>query len=171
MAQSVGPELHIIDYIENRQKPLGWYLAELQSRPYIYAIDWLPHDSRSQTLAAPMSVERLLRDAGRQVQIVPRHKVEDGINAGRTVFSRIWVDNDKCADLVQCLRHYRYDVDPNTGKFSNKPLHDDYSNGADAFRYFAICSQDLTPRPKPDISFETQFTQGSQETEGFTLTW
>lgn len=172
LAQSVGSELHVIDYIENRQKPLNWYLSELQGKGYIYAVDWLPHDARSKTLAADMSVEGLLRKAGRQVQIVPRMSIEDGINAARTVFNRVWFDQSKCADLLQCLRHYRYEVDPDTGKFSGRPLHDDYSNGADAFRYFAICSSDLAPREKPRLTFETQFTHGvALDAPGYALEW
>lgn len=170
MAQSVGPDLRVIDYVENRHKPLAWYLGELQARPYVWAIDWLPHDSRSQTLAAPMSVERLLRDAGRNVQIVPKVSVEDGINAARTIFNRVWIDQDKCSDLIECLRHYKYDVDPNTGRYSNKPLHDDYSNGADAFRYFAVCSTDLNPVERPKLNFQTQFTHG-QTAPSYRMEW
>lgn len=158
MAQSVGPELRIIDYLENRQKPVHWYLAELQKRSYVYAVDWLPHDAQSTTLAAAMSVERIMRDAGRTVQIAPKLKVSDGINAARTIFGRTLIDQNKCADLIQCLRHYRYDVDPDTGAFSKTPLHDDYSNGADAFRYFAVCSENLSPRglAKP-LVFRSEF--------------
>jgi phage terminase large subunit len=36
------------------------------------------------------------------------------------------------------LRHYRYDVDPETKQFSKNPVHDIYSHGADAWRYVGL---------------------------------
>jgi hypothetical protein len=36
--------------------------------------------------------------------------VADGINAVRTLFPNMWFDRDKCADGVQALRYYRYDI-------------------------------------------------------------
>ncbi len=67
--------------------------------------------------------------------------VADGINAARTLFPVMWFDKERCADGVQALRHYRYDVDPNTGQFSRNPLHDEASNGSDALRYVAAAIQ------------------------------
>ena len=38
-------------------------------------------------------------------------------------------------------RHYRYDVDPDTGHFSRQPCHDEASNPTDALRYVAVAMQ------------------------------
>lgn len=157
MAQSVGQELRVIDYIQDRHKKVSHYVAELQRRPYMWGVDWLPHDAAAETLAAEMSVERQLRNAGRNVQIVPRLSLEDGINAARTVFNRVWFDAEKCADLISCLKRYRYKVDEATGQYSRQPLHDDSSHGADAFRYFAVCSADLRPKKAAKLHFKYEF--------------
>ena len=86
------------------------------------------------------------------VQIVPGLSVEDGINAVRTTFQNCWFDADKCADGMQSLRRYRYEVDQATGQFSRKPLHDDASHGADALRYLAVALREpkspTTIKPK-----------------------
>jgi phage terminase large subunit len=74
----------------------------------------------------------------------------DGINAARTVFPNCYFDREKCADGLQSLRHYRYDVDPDTGQFSRTPLHDQYSHAADALRYMALSTQSKKPVKKDE---------------------
>ena len=98
----------------------------------------MPHDARAKQLGTGRSVEELMRAAGRTVQIVPMLSVQDGINAARTVFGNCWFDAERCADGMNALRRYRYEVDPATGMFSRVPVHDDASHGADAFRYLAV---------------------------------
>ena len=57
--------------------------------------------------------------------------VVDGINAARTLFPNCWFDETECADGIDRLRRYRYRVVD--GQLSQDPLHDENSNGADAF--------------------------------------
>ena len=87
-----------------------------------------------------------MRAAGRSVQIIPRLSTADGINAARTVFPNCWFDEVKCADGLQALRRYRYEVDEVTGQFSRTPLHDDASHAADAFRYLALSLKAATAK-------------------------
>jgi phage terminase large subunit len=47
--------------------------------------------------------------AGRRVQVIPQLKVEQGIQAARTIFGKCYFDAEKCADSIQALRHYRYE--------------------------------------------------------------
>jgi phage terminase large subunit len=68
--------------------------------------------------------------------------VADSINAARTIFNNCYFDKNNTEVGLQCLRHYRYDVDPETKAFSQKPLHDNYSHGADAFRYIGLMIQE-----------------------------
>jgi len=142
-AQSVpgAGEFRIIDFYQNRQQKLAHYAAVLQQRGYLYEMNYLPHDADHQTLAG-RSVSEQLRDLNFSVSVLPRGDVADGINAARTIFPRCYFDEQKCSDGIQALRHYRYDVDPDTGQFSKKPLHDMNSHAADAFRYLAVAIQE-----------------------------
>lgn len=144
-AQSIGSEFRLIDYYSNSQLPIQHYIGALQERGYVYGTDWLPHDARARTLATGRSVEEIMLAAGRRVRIVPDLSIYDGINAARTVFNRCWFDEHKCVEGLQGLRRYRYDVDPATGGFSGRPLHDHHSHAADAFRYFAVAAEDDRP--------------------------
>jgi phage terminase large subunit len=143
-AQTVGSELRLIDYYSNRQMPLSHYINVLQNKGYTYGTDFLPHDAKAKTLATGRSIEELLLAAGRRVTVVPNLSVSDGVNAARTIFNRCYFDEARCADGLQSLRHYRYEVD-DAGHFGGRPLHDHHSHAADAFRYFAVAIQEDRP--------------------------
>lgn len=128
MAQTVAMQTRVIDHIEGSQRPLDSYLHELQSKPYIYGTDWLPHDARAKQLGSGKSIEELMRAKGRNVRIVPQLSVADGINAVRTVFGNMWFDAERCADGLQALRHYRYEVDVDSKVLDRRPLHDENSH-------------------------------------------
>lgn len=136
--QMVGFEFRVIDYYENQGQALGHYLKELQSRPYVYGDCWLPHDANNELLASEQTIAQQCRAFGFKVRVTPKTSVVNGINAARTVFATCWFDSEKCADGLQALRNYRYEVDPDTQQYSTNPLHDWASHGADAFRYFAV---------------------------------
>ena len=137
-AQMVAFEFRLIDFYENSGHALGHYMKALQSLPYVYGEHWLPHDANNELIASERTVAQQMRAAGFTVRITPKTTVANGINAARTLFPNVYFDADKCADGMNHLRRYRYDVDPETGQFSKEPLHDDASHAADAFRYLAV---------------------------------
>ena len=137
--QFIGMETRLIRYVEDSQKTISDYLAKMQTYGYVYDTLWLPHDAENRTLAAAgRSIDQIIRAAGYKTKIIPRTPIVDSINAARTLFRNCWFDRENCYDGLQCLRHYRYDVDPETKQFSKQPLHDNYSHGADAFRMLGL---------------------------------
>ena len=156
--QFVGMETRLIRYVEGNQTTMSDYLAKMQTFGYIYDTLWLPHDSQNKTLAsAGMSIEDIVRNAGYKTRVLDRVPVVDSINAARTVFRNMWFDRENCHEGLQCLRHYRYDVDPDTKQFSKNPVHDQYSHGADAFRYIGLMINEPKARrqPKPQKNYGT----------------
>lgn len=147
--QFVGMETRLIRYLEDSQQTMSHYLATMQTFGYVYDTIWLPHDAENKTLAAAgRTIQDIVRAAGFKTHILPRVPILDSINAARTIFPTCWFDKEHAAEGINCLRHYRYEVDPDTGQFGRTPLHDNYSHGADAFRYIALMIKD-TPKPKP----------------------
>lgn len=136
--QIIGFEFRIIDYYENNGEAIGHYMKYLQSLEYVYGDCWLPHDAQNKLLASERTIEQQMRAAGFKVRITPKIALSSGINAARTLFSQCWFDEEKCTDGINALRHYRYEVDPDTKQYSNNPMHDWSSHASDAFRYMAI---------------------------------
>jgi phage terminase large subunit len=150
-AQALGLEYRVIDFMEMSQTKISDDLVSLQAKGYVYGTDYLPHDADSTTKGANgRTIAGMLRAAGRSVIVQPRRDVAEGINAARTIFPQCYFDEEHCADGLNHLRHYRYDVDPDTKQFSRKPLHDEHSHAADAFRYLAmsLAAPKVKPRPK-----------------------
>jgi phage terminase large subunit len=157
LVQTCGFEYHLIDFIEDSQQDIGFYLKKLQERPYVYGTHYLPHDARAKVLAAAgRTIEQQVSSGGRKVEIVPNASIEDGIAAARAIFNRCWFDKVKCADGIQALRHYRYAVDETLSVgdkqvFKKEPCHDWASHPADSFRYLAIAIKEPKQKrpPKP----------------------
>jgi phage terminase large subunit len=136
--QAIVFEFRFIDFLQSRNKALPWYLAELQKRGYVYGYDYLPHDGKRRDFGTGKSIELQMQEAGRKVKIVRNVGVVNGLNAARNLFPRSWFDEEKCADGLNCLRRYVWTYNPETGIYGREPLHDDNSNGADAYRMAAV---------------------------------
>jgi len=130
-----GPQdIRIIDYIEDSHRTLDWYVAEMEKRPFRWGTDYLPHDGRTRNFQTGKSTEDLLREMGRNPYVLAQTSVEEGIKAVRMIFPRCYFDKDKTGRLVECLKRYRRALHTQTNEPMG-PLHDEYSHGADMFRY------------------------------------
>lgn len=146
-AQSSGFQYRVIDFHQDSQRTVAHYLKVLQDRGYVYGWDYLPHDAESGTLASEgRGVDQLMRAAGRRVRIVPRvPRKMIGINAARTIFDMCVFDEARCADGLQSLRRYRYEVNKETGQMSREPMHDENSHAADGFQTLALSIRGDSP--------------------------
>lgn len=138
--QRVAMQWRILDYYEANREELSHYLKLCQGRGYFYGTMFLPHDARHKKLGYSQSIEEQFRSSGYRVQIVPPASLDDGINAARVVFPNCYFDEVRCEDGLNALRHYCFKVDTR-GQLSERPLHDWASDGADAFRYFAMSTK------------------------------
>jgi phage terminase large subunit len=138
-AQTVGREVHVIDYYEAAGIDLGHYVREIAARPYTYAGHIVPHDSQARELGTGKSRHEVLESLGlRNLTIAPAHRLEDGINAVRVLLPKCWFDAHKCARGIDALRLYRADYDEKLRVLRARPVHDWASHAADAFRYLAM---------------------------------
>jgi phage terminase large subunit len=142
LVQRVGSALSVLEYIENEDADYASVVAELKKRPYNWGHDWLPHDAQSNSPHTGKTPEAIVRGLGRSVRITPKLSIEDGIKLARTIFPRCYFDKDKCALLINRLKRYRRVVPIGTQE-PGAPLHDENSDGADAFRYLAIVADKL----------------------------
>jgi hypothetical protein len=137
-AQMIGREIHVIDYIEESGHALPYYAKLIKEKDYVYGTHYLPHDAAARSLETGKTRQETLKGLGIQNVILPRHSIEDGINAVRNILPRCWFDKDKCHRGLEALRNYQRMFDPKAGVFSGKPKHDWSSHGADSFRLLAL---------------------------------
>lgn len=151
LAQKVSSEIRIIHYIEGNQRTLADYSSELRAlrlddQPMNWGEVWLPHDGfhvRHQTGKDDAAVMRGLGWAVAPKEGLTQTSINNGINRAREVFPRVYFNEKRTVRLVECLKRYRWNISQKTGEAAS-PLHDEFSHGADAFRYLALASDSLT---------------------------
>jgi len=166
--QLIGMEYRIVDYYQCSGVKMEHYIDVLDKRGYKYEEHCLPHDADHDQLAAKTTIRKQLEQAlednpalGKKVRIVPRiPRKALGIEAARKIFGQCIFDKEKTSDGIQCLRHYAFSKDMETGRISKEPKHDIWSHGADAFLCFAqhFKKPQLTSKPDP---FKSGRMQGS----------
>lgn len=129
--------VRVIGYIEDSHRTLDWYIAELEKHPYRWGTDFLPHDGRTRNFQTGKSTEEILYELGRRSVFVQNAtSIEEGIRATRMLFPKVYFDKEKTGRLLECLKRYSRQIHVKTGA-PMQPLHDEYSHGADMFRYLA----------------------------------
>jgi phage terminase large subunit len=145
IAQFVGREVRVLDYIEGRGQPIAYYIEALRNRGWSSALMELPHDGIQQRLTATGSAEELLRVAGFEVRSIPnqgRGAALQRVEAARRLFPQIWFnDTPDVASGMKALAayHERQDEKRNVGL---GPMHDWASDPADAFGLMCIAYEE-----------------------------
>lgn len=129
-------DARVIGYIEDDHRTLDSYSSQLKNLPYNFGQMYLPHDGQSKDFKHGTSAEEIMRRNGWDVRIVPKSDIEHGIRIARMNFHRVYFDKS-VTRLLECLKNYRRTINSATNE-PGAPLHDEYSHGADAFRYMAL---------------------------------
>lgn len=140
--QQVGNDYRFIDYHESNGEGYGYYAKLLQAKGYVYAEHVLPHDGGTNTIGTVLSTtkEQLENLGIRPCRVVPRTNDlwADIIGPCRNIMPRCFFDEIRCSQGIKHLDNYRRKWDEKTGMWMDKPLHDESSHCADAFRTFAM---------------------------------
>jgi len=158
--QVAGQEIHVIDHFAGSGLAMDDYLAVIKSAGYKYGRHWLPHDAKAKTLASGgRSIQEMAQKAlgMDKVRIVPDLSLQDGIQALRAIFPRLWFDerNGMRYALLESLRQYQREWDDDKKRYRDRPRHDWTSHAADAMRYMAIAwREDAAPtKAAPEPKF------------------
>jgi hypothetical protein len=136
--QTIGQIVRVIDYYEKNKEGLEHYINVVKNKPYIYGQHIAPHDIKVKEFGSGMTRLIKARNLGIKFIIAPSIPVIDGIEAVRSIFSKLWIDQVNCKSLIKALENYRQEYDRKLGVYKIKPRHDWASNCADAMRYLAI---------------------------------
>lgn len=146
LVQKVSSEIRLVHYIEGAQRTLADYSAELKAlrlddQPINWGHHYLPHDGFAKRHQTGKMDSEILGAMNWSIQRTPNIDVESGIKRAREIFNRVYFNKTRTDRLVECLKRYRRAINQTTNE-PGLPLHDQYSHGADAFRYLAVaCDQ------------------------------
>jgi len=137
--QRVRNEIRMIDYWQGiGDEDLVVAIKAVKNKPYIYGIHFAPHDIKVKELGSGKSRLETAEGLGIKFEIVPEMSVDDGIDAAKRMFNRLWIDEKNCQLFLDYIGQYRREWQEKKGIFKDKPLHDFTSHAADVLRYAAI---------------------------------
>ena len=137
--------IYLIDYYSNTGQGMEHYSDVLTERGYTYADHYLPHDAKQrlqgQEITTRLDILRRLRKR-EDVYIVERHGIAERIQAVRSILNKCKFA-EKAEVGVECVNRYKREINKAKSTeeklfFLDKPAHDQFSHGADAFGYMAV---------------------------------
>lgn len=143
--QKVGQQIRMIDYWEGQESEgLPQAVKAVQAKAYVYGKHFAPHDIRATDIGTGKTRLETAAALGIRFEVVRSIPLDDGINAGRLVFARLWVSMPKCQVWSEAMTQYRQAWDEKRMMFMETPYHDWTSHPADVHRYMALCEQEMT---------------------------
>lgn len=147
--QLVAGEHRFIHAYENSGEALDHYATYIQSRGYVYGTHYLPHDAGYERLTEATRQAKTFQEMlqnllpSHRFDVLPRIlEVGVGINQTRIKMAgNVYIDEVECADGIVALDNYRKRYHEKMDVYLDEPLHDRYSNYADAFRQWGQLEQ------------------------------
>jgi hypothetical protein len=136
--QNIGSTVRIINCYEKNKEGLEHYINIINSFGYTIGRCIAPHDMAVREFGTGMTRLEKARQLGMNFILAPNIGVEDGIEAVRSSFAKIWIDEKNCKPLLKALENYRQEWDNKRKVYKPHPLHDSSSHFADAMRYMCV---------------------------------
>lgn len=151
--QMHGLQIRIIDCYSNSGEGLSHYINVLETghrAQYAYGNHYAPHDIKVKDLSTGRTRLETAQSLGLRFRVVPKVSIEDGIEAVRSIMSRIYWNEDKNTEhLIEAARQYRKEWDDKKRCFNDRPYHDWTSDFMDALRYLALSVKRESQRREP----------------------
>lgn len=141
--QQVGRERRMIRFYQNTGADLSQYVDYMRDLGYSFGTHYLPHDGNIKKLQAQggnKTTKEMLSGLGlKNIRIVERtNNVRRDIETVcKPELLKVWFDEVHCGTGLTCLDSYRK-VQNKDGVWLDEPRHDEFSDGADAFRTYAM---------------------------------
>lgn len=146
--QLFNREIRLIDYYESSGEGFAYYSRLLKGqlegfermKYYSYSKHLAPHDIKVRNMGENAKT-RLEVAKAVGIKFTPVKRVglkEEGIEAIRSIISRCWFDNEKCARGIDALKGYKKEWNEKMMIYSDRPVHDWTSHGTDAFQTGAL---------------------------------
>lgn len=143
--QKVGAQHRFFGFLEGWGEPYSYFVTKLfdqqRKHGFVWGRHYLPHDGahEKQGETNNNSPRTMLENLGlRKIEIVPRiSEIQHGISATRDFIAQCYFDEEGCKEGIIHLDSYKRTWNDRLGCFTDVPLHDEHSEGADSFRQAA----------------------------------
>jgi len=159
--QKVNGKYHYIHYYEQNGQGVDHYIKVLDAlkefegkkteveegevitgRGFKYGRHVWPHDGKVQEFGSGQSRQETARKKGLKVEIQPKQRREDRIQASRDRIKISYFDEEHCERGIDCLYNYEKEYDEKLMIFKPTPKHNWASHGADGFGYSSLDDRD-----------------------------
>lgn len=150
--QVVGLETHIIDCFNLSQKDdirggAAFYKRMLDAKreqyKYSYGKHFCPFDINKGEISTGKAIYDTFKRHGIAFEVLNREtNVLDGIQRLTNIFPGIYIDSEKCSELITAWSCYHREWVENLSKYDERPAHDKSSHYADAGRYLSYIIQE-----------------------------
>lgn len=133
-------EHRFIDYLQDSGKTIAWYSKQIQDKGYMLGNIYLPHDGEDQSVVTDNTARSEFQKffPSVKIRIVPRIPQKFmAIDLGRSAIAECYFHEVLAAKGIDCLDNYRKKWNETIGNWTDDPVHDQASHGADAFMQFA----------------------------------
>jgi len=149
--QTIRGVPRFVDYFEASGHGLPWYVSKLRREyDYSYGLHFGPHDMKVTEWGTGNTRVQTAGQLGLHFEVVPKLKIEDGIDATRKLLAKAVFNDRTCEKLMDILSSYRREWDDDAQTWGKQPVRDWTSHGSDATRYRAVAYYD------PDLSRRAQ---------------
>jgi len=143
--QATQGQIRLVGYYENTMEDLDHYIKKIKEFAAKHDVSYElgthlgPHDCDSMKLGQNETVQTQCIKSGIRMKATTRPAIKaNGIQAVRKIFHRLWIDEDRCEDGINCLAEYQYEWDDKLKVFKKDPLHNWASHGFDGLQSLAL---------------------------------
>lgn len=154
---------NFVDYYSNHNEGLKHYIDKLnefrEKHKITYAAHYVPHDMGNGEFTSGDTRIKTAYEFGYSLKILEKKPLADGIQAVRSILNLSYFDGQKCKVGLQCLDFYSKKWNDALKRYDDRPMHNQWSHGADALRYSAmgIKTYGIGGNPDDDIKALNKF--------------
>ncbi|MFZ7134331.1 MAG: terminase large subunit domain-containing protein [Eubacteriales bacterium] len=149
--QLIGKAVHVIDFYEASNYSFVHYARILREKGYHYATHFAPHDVKAREQGSlsdkeERAISRLEKAeyVGIEFEPLPRDTFQNGIDNAKTIMSRCYFDEVKCALGLRHLEQWGRQFNEKFQFYTDFERRDPHTHAGAAFRYLATGISDMT---------------------------
>lgn len=160
--QRVGGMMYMIDYWQGSENDgIDQAVLVVKRKEYNYGKHFAPQDINAREISTGKTRLDYAKDLGITFSIVDTGiSIDDGIQAGKFMFNRLWINEEKCLLWIDAISQYKREWDEKRNMFREMPYHNWTSHAADVHRYAAIVENKIT---EDDDYFEIPYNPPSYD--------